>query len=119
MFKYIFYFLLGLIFLSCDAKHQEAFSSYNVKKDKYVNSILDKDPIFVEKDTVYGVYKFRYEEFEIQVYYNEYIPYKQKESWVIFCIDKEGNQIMLESYIGLSKHQVSNATLNRIKKMCE
>jgi hypothetical protein len=89
---------------------------YDFEKDAYINSILDQKPIF--KKTEYGTTTIRFEQLQIEVTHYKKIPYKQIESWYISCNDINGEMILLQSSIGIAKHNVSKATLDRIKKMC-
>ena len=86
---------------------------YDYEKDAYINSILDKRPIFIKSE--FDITTIRYEELAIMVVHHKKIPYEQSESWEFFCRDIDGNTIFLQSHFGLAEHNVSKTTLNRIK----
>lgn len=90
---------------------------YNPKTDAYINSILNQEDssMIVYIDNNYA--GIRYEQLQIDVYYSKFIPYKQQESWFFHCVDKNGKVIMIQSCIGIAKHNVSPETLERIKEI--
>jgi hypothetical protein len=91
---------------------------YDPKKDAYINGILDTKPVSIRKDKWSDTFTFTYEEIQIRVYHDEYIPYQQKEAWSFYCNYKDGRLLMLQSPLDVPLHQVSPKTLNRIKNMC-
>lgn len=91
-------------------------NNYNVEQDEYINNILNKKPLFIK--TKYNHTIIRYDEIQIDVYYYKTIPYEQLERWDLFCNDKHGNTIMIQSYCGKVKHSIAPSTIERIKGMC-
>jgi len=94
--------------------------NYNLKKDVYINSVLDGGYIYatmevreLSSDTKYTL---MYEEFKIRLIHQHAVPYEQSEWWIYLVNDKNGNMIIID---GISReHKVSDKTINRIKQIC-
>lgn len=101
------------------SKEESNRYGYNVKTDQWINSILDTDPIETEINYDNTYFRFRWPEIEISIYYDEFIPYKQEESYSIYCRASDGQLIMLESPLELPQHRINDKTIQRIIGLCK
>jgi len=95
-------------------------TGYNVEKDALINCAISRPYLrrTVEIHDEFTFYELLYTDYRFTVVHHNQVPYKSVESWDYFCTDVNGNDVLLTSSINIAAHNVSPATLKKLRDIC-
>lgn len=88
---------------------------YNFEKDRYIDSIINTKPKKVEK--LYERLSLYYDEVAIVIYLFDFVPYERKGEWSFYCTAFSGEDIIIQSPLGIPEHEVSPKTIDKLKQI--
>jgi len=94
---------------------------FSIDKDKNINNLLDKKPIYTryKQEKTYEKFIFRYDSVELIFMYQKHIPFECSDKWFFSGVDQNGNFILFDINNISDDNRISNKTYSRIIKMCE